>query len=315
MSYQRLALSDRYQIHALKKSGRGVREIARVLGRPASTVSRELKNNSGWKGYDPGPAHLLSTSRKKEKPTQSCLIQGKLEQYVRSKLILDWSPEQISGRLKDAKKIDLSYSSIYRFIYRDARKGGILWEHLRTQRKKRKNRKKSILASNFNVLKDVRSIDQRAKIVDRKQRIGDLERDLICGTKPGAVILTINDRVSRKIKIGWLPSKCSKGVHQKTVTLLKNKRVHTLTNDNGREFARHKQTEKRLKTKIYFSHKGCAWERGANENSNGLLRQYFPRSMDFGAITPELLKFAEQRLNNRPRKCLGYKTPNEISIL
>jgi IS30 family transposase len=312
MGYQRLALADRYQIYVLKKSGNGVREIARLLGRTASTISRELKNNSRWLGYEPGLAHRLSKQRAKEKPIQTPKIRGELEDYVRQKVGMDWSPEQISGRLKKERQAQVSYSTLYRFIYRDARKGGVLWQHLRTQRKKRKNRKKSILAANFRALKEVRSISKRPQIVEKKKRRGDLERDLICGTKPGAVILTINDRVTRSVKIGWLPTKCSRAVHQMTVRLLKNQQVRTLTNDNGTEFARHQQTERALKSKVYFSHKGCAWERGANENTNGLLRQYFPRSMQFSEITQEQIQNAERRLNSRPRKCLGYRTPYEV---
>ena len=177
----------------------------------------------------------------------------------------------------------------------------------------RKRQKSSILRENLNVFKNVRPITKRPKVVDKKIRLGDLERDLICGTQTGAVILSVNDRVSRKVKIGWTPGKASKLIHKKTIALLKNHPgVRSLTNDHGCEFAQYKRTEKILRTKIYFSTKGCAWERGANENTNGLLRQYFPRRMDFNRITQKQIRAAENRLNNRPRKCLAFQTPNEV---
>lgn len=312
MGYQRLALCDRYQIGILKKSGMSVCEIGRTLGRPTSTISRELRNNSGWMGYEARIAQSMSVEKRKCKRARARLIQGELREYVSAKLQMDWSPEQISGRLSQQKGASVSYSSIYRFVYRDARQGGELWQHLRTCRKKRKRQKSSKLRENFKSLKAVRPMSSRPPIVEKKKRIGDLERDLVCGTKQSAVILTINDRVSRRVKIGWMAKKSSRLVHQKTVKLLKGVKVLTLTNDNGSEFARHQQTEQKLKTKIYFSRPGCAWERGANENTNGLIRQYFPRSLAFESITPHQIRHAEERLNNRPRKCLGYRTPNEV---
>lgn len=312
MEYQRLALSDRYQIHALKKSGKGIREIGRIIGRSGSTISRELKANGGWMGYNPRPANHLSESRRNKKSSHKRIIDGKVEAIVRSKLTMEWSPEQISGWLLMHQKIKVSYSSIYRFVYQDAKRRGLLYTHLRTGRAKRKVHKKAILTANFSSLKDVRSIDKRPRVVEQKVRLGDYERDTMYGSKPGGALLTINDRVSRKVKLDILKTKCSVKIHRATVKLLRVKTVHTLTNDNGTEFARHKLTEKVLRTKIYFSHKGCAWERGANENTNGLLRQYFPRSMDFSSITKAQVQHAEDRLNNRPRKCLGYRTPNQV---
>jgi len=314
MSYQRLTLKERYQIAALKKSGHGIRKISRVLDRSPSSVSREIRLNGGWMGYDAVIAQSqVNTRLKEQKHGPPRKIRGKMEAYVRKKILSHWSPEQISGRSKRDRRDSISYSSIYRFVYREARAGGELWRCLRTHRKKRKHQKRSILSDNLNIYKNARSIGERPKIVEIKKRLGDLERDLICGSKAGAVILTVNDRVSRKVKVAWLKQKTSKLVHQKTVALIKKyPKVRTLTNDQGTEFAQHRLTEKSLGAKVYFAHKGCAWERGANENTNGLLRQYFPRSMNFNGITQKQIRDAENRLNTRPRKCLGYRTPNEV---
>ena len=315
MGYQRLAQDDRYQIAALKKSGMGVRKIALELKRAPSTVSRELRRNGAWMGYNGQLAHLEATARRKDAARNSgCKIHGILEVSVREKLEQHWSPEQIQGRFKRERgESPISYSSIYRFIYRDAKKGGELWRCLRTQRDKRRVQKASILRNNLNIYKNVRSISDRPQIVNEKRRLGDLERDLVVGTVPGGAILTINDRVSKVVKIGWIKRKTSQLIHEKTVSLLKGRATpKTLTNDHGAEFALYRETEKVLKTKIYFSHKGCAWERGANENTNGLLRQYFPRSTDFDLITEAQIRDAEKRLNTRPRKTLGYQTPLEV---
>ena len=316
MGYQRLTLDERYQIAASKRSGQKVREIARLLNRPASTISRELRAHSGWMGYDAQLSHSQAMAKRRVKTGRrpALRITGELEEEIRRKLLCDWSPEQVSGRLRLEQGVKVSLSTLYRWIYRDARKGGDLFTHLRTGRRKRKTQKRSILAQNFRVLRDVRPMRDRPRIVDRKKRLGDLERDLMCGTQPGgAVLLTINDRVSRFTRVAWMPRRSSQMVHEQTVRLLKeHPRVHTVTNDNGSEFARHRETEKLLKAKVYFSRKGCAWERGANENTNGLLRQYFPRRIDFNQITEAQIREAEARLNHRPRKCLGYQTPAEV---
>lgn len=219
MAYQRLALVERYQIGALKNSGLSVREIGRVIGRNASTISR-IGSNGNWMGYFPQTAHALARDRRRTNKSSSNLrIRGALETSIRAKLELDWSPEQICGRLLKKKRTALSYSTVYRFIYRDAKSGGTLWTHLRTQRKSQRRQKSSILSDNFKSLKDVRSIKERPKIVEKKRRLGDLERDLVCGTKHGAVILTINDRVSRRVKLAILPNKSAKLVHKKTVSV------------------------------------------------------------------------------------------------
>ena len=314
MGYRRLTLEDRYQIAALKKTNHSLNDIGCALGRPASTISREIRANGGWRGYDGHAAHLSSKSRRKScRRGPEPKIVGETEKLVRERLQSHWSPEQISGRLKRDGGVQISCSSIYRFIYRDAKQRGELWRCLRTQRRKRKRQKRAILARNFRKLNEVRPIRDRPRIVDQKRRIGDLERDLIWDHRLGSAILTINDRATRRVQIAWIPSKSSEIVHQKTLELLKNyPQVRTITNDHGTEFAKHRDTEKALGVRVYFSNKGCAWERGANENTNGLLRQYFPRSMDFSQIRPAQLLAAENLLNNRPRKCLGYRTPSEV---
>jgi len=155
-------------------------------------------------------------------------------------------------------------------------------------------------------------IDDRPQVVEKRRRLGDVERDTMMGTWNGPFLLTVVDRTSRYAKIAWIRRKCSTLVHQATVNLLRNEPVQTITNDNGTEFSKHRLTTKALGAQVYFSRAYRSWERGSNENLNGLLRQYFPRRMNLGNVTRAQIKHAEHQLNNRPRKCLGYRTPSEV---
>ena len=311
--YRRLTLGECYQIEVLSARGFGVREIARQLGRHASTISRELqKFRQQEQPYRAEISYQLRKLKKHQARPTLQRIQGKLERYVRSKVCLDWSPEQIAGKLcLDHRKKVLSYQTIYRFIARDKVQGGRLYKHLRILRKPW--RKACNLNYRLRACMPGRTmIDERPKEVDLRNRVGDFERDTVLGVHNGTLLLTIVDRTSRYLKIGWMRRKSSDVTHQLTVDLLKNEPVHSITNDNGSEFARYKKTSEALDTKVYFSRAYRSWERGTNENTNGLLRQYFPRKKDIGHPKPEKIKAIENQINHRPRKCLGYKTPWEV---
>ncbi len=302
MVYRRLALRDRYQIDAYFKSGIGVREISRRLSVSPSTISRELRKMSGQ--YNPEESHQLARqaalvryqTRKKVKPK----VQHKIE-YRLKKL---WSPEQIAADLKT-----VSHQTIYRFIRFEKPE---LKKYLRILRRERKDRTKENWKKAPDPLGKRTFIDQRPKIVERRKRLGDLERDTVLGKVNSTRLLTIVDRRSRLIRIALIKQKSSDLIHKETLRLLRGEKVHTITNDNSTEFARHAKTARALKAKVYFSKAYRSWERGTNENTNGLLRQYFPRRRDIGNPTQRELRRVERSLNTRPRKCLGWKTPLQV---
>lgn len=310
MRYHRLTREERYQIASLKESGHGVRRIARVLGRDASTISRELRRNS----YDQTKyfgAHAQKKARRRSRRGQESKlkIKAELKAYIEEKLRLDWSPEQIAGRLMLERKGQVSYSTIYRFIYRDAQSWGKLFKKLRSQRKKRKQRKSGRLLTRKT---EKTRINERPLIIEERGRLGDFERDTVRGKGHHPVLLTIVDRRSRRVKLGLLKRNSSMIAHKKTVSLLRRERVKSITNDNGKEFVDYFFTSQELRVPIFFCDPGKSSQRGTNENTNGLLRQYFPKKMDFSTIKEWRLREVASLLNNRPRKCLAYKTPNEL---
>jgi IS30 family transposase len=230
---------------------------------------------------------------------------------VDAKLVETWSPEQISGYLKANGEPTVSHESIYQRIYADKRAGGTLHHTLRCQkiRKKRyggRERRGSI--------PNQVSIDLRPAIVAERARFGDWEADLVIGAGQKQALVTINERTSRYSLIAHVPFKTAQAVSDSMISLLTPFAtcVHTLTTDNGKEFAQHERIADTLDADFYFAHPYASWERGANENMNGLIRQFFPKKMRFDSITEKDIAFVMHRLNHRPRKCLGFKTPHEV---
>ena len=316
--YNRLTLEERYQIQALKKSEISCRKIGEQLNRSHSTILREINNNLTNQGiYVPEHAFKNVKRRRKNIGPES-KIKGQLERYIRDQLENhQWSPEQIAGRLKREKKRKketmISYEAIYQYIFKDYKGGGDLYKQLRRKRKKRRTSKATRNLKKIGYRRGVRSIEERPGIVDKRSRLADYERDTIKGKNGiGPGLLTIVDRKSRITKVAKVKRVGDKWVTQATLKLLKNSRVRTITNDNGMEFTSIKIIEKRLKTKVYFNHPNASYERGTNENMNGLIRQYFPKGTDFNLVSHKEVKRVENLLNNRPRKCLGYRTPFEV---
>lgn len=303
--YHRLTLEDRYQIYAGKNSGLSIREIARVLDRSASTVSRELKRNRDGNGcYVAIRAHRKAAKKRAMigPPKKIHICKDKVDELLK----LQWSPEQISGRLA-LDGIKISYESVYRYVYNEGKQ---LHVHLRRKRRCRRTRQSLGRLKNCGVRVNQTWIDERPKIVEQRERLGDFERDTVLG-KNGR-LLTIVDRVSRLTKIAKVERHNGYYTHLATLKLLRDEIVHTITNDSGPEFGLHDQTAKELNTKIYFNRPYSAWQRGTNENTNGLIRQYYPKGTDFSKITEEEVSKVESLLNNRPRKKLGFKTPLEV---
>jgi IS30 family transposase len=321
--YCRLARHERYQIEVLLRRGDGIRGIARALNRSPSTISREIRRNGDRlvaAQYWASPAHAQTLVRRRcFKPTLRRIDSGSeelLRSRVREMLESDFSPEQTAGRLRREQRNQVSYSTIYRFIYRDVLAGGDLWKRLRRPRRKRMRMQLLKNRPNQGKIMDRMFIDQRPAVINSRRRTGDYERDTIRGHRPEPAILTIVDRKSKLTRLAWLPKKTAKEAHEETVAILGRERLCcSITNDNGKEFSWHEKTSAELRVPIYFTHPYHSWERGTNENTNGLLRQYFPpKGSDFTRITAAQIQAAELRLNHRPRKCLGYQTPLEVHL-
>ena len=305
--YRRLTLGERYQIAGFLNSRISIREIARILRKAPSSISREIRRNCSEKVYLPDKAEWKFKERRRHAGPRPKLS-GELLEYVREKLFLEWSPEQIKGRLLFEQEKKISHETIYQFIYKN-RKRETLWHHLRRRRPERRPHSRSKKTFSIGVRVSRKWINERPREVELRNRLGDIERDTIEGKRSSSLLLTSVDRLSRLTKIRWIERKNAVLIHEATLDMLRDQKLKTITNDNGAEFGMHELTEKYLKTPIYFSLPYSSWQRGTVENMNGLLRQYFPKGKE---ITPHRVSEAEDRLNNRPRKCLGYKTPNEV---
>ena len=235
-------------------------------------------------------------------------VTSSIEHYLRQ----DFSPEQISGFLIRKHRIRISHESIYQYVLNDKLNGGDLYRHLRHAHKKRKKRYGA--HDRRGRIKDRISIDERPAIVESKERVGDWEIDTIIGKNHKGVLLSLVERKSKFTLIGKLPKKQADLVAEATIELLNpyKEKVFTITCDNGQEFAHHKVIKEQLHTELYFAHPYHAWERGLSENTNGLIRQYFPKGTSFETIKEKHVQMAMNRLNNRPRKTLGFKTPIEV---
>jgi len=306
MSYTQLTQDQRYQIYALKQVAQDNKRIAEILGVHASTVSRELKRNRGKKGYRSKQANQKAQERKHGAKKR---IVSETWEYVEQKIQREWSPEQVSGRLRSCHEIQISHEWIYQYILADKEAGGSLYKHLRCQKK---NRKRYGSYERRGSLPNRRSIEERPAIVEERSRIGDWESDTIIGQGHQQAIVTIVDRKSRLLLMQKVEKRTAEKVGEATITMLSTKACKTLTSDNGKEFADHELVAIALKIDFFFAHPFSAWERGTNENTNGLIRQYFPKHTAFNTITKDHVTTVMDKLNNRPRKCLGFRTPHEV---
>lgn len=302
MNYIQITREERYQISALQKAGLKQSEIANILSRSPSTISRELSRNRGMRGYRPKQAHSKAVERRAVNARQ---IDDATWQFAQEKLLLQWSPEQISGH------VYISPETVYQRVYADKRAGGLLWKNLRCQKQRRKRYGKM---DRRGIIPNRLSIEERPVIVEERKRIGDWEADTVIGKNHKQALVTIVERKTGFTLIRKVKRKTAHAVSKAMVTLLKPylNWVHTITSDNGREFAGHEEIAEQLKADFYFAHPYSSWERGTNENTNGLIRQYFPKNRDFTTITQQEINTVMKRLNNRPRKRLGYLTPNQV---
>jgi IS30 family transposase len=308
MSYTQLTREQRYQIKVLLQTEHNRTEIAEAIGVSKSTISRELVRNRGQRGYRPGQADELAKERCRKKGKQHISEQTWL--LVEDKLRLDWSPEQISGWLIKNGKNTVSHEHIYQHVYAEQQAGGELYKHLRCQKKRRKRYGKY---DHRGIIPDRKSIDERPAIVELRERMGDWEGDLIVGKDHQGVVLTLIERKSRFTLISRVASKHADLVAQAIIECLGwVKAIKSITIDNGKEFALHQLIAKVLSTEVYFAHPYSSWERGTNENTNGLIRQYFPKNRNLTTVTSQEELMVMDRLNLRPRKSLDFMTPFEV---
>lgn len=311
--YRRIRYEDRCQIHALLKAGKTQAEIGGALGFSQGALSRELARNTGRRGYRFKQAERKAQSRQDKVRGRPRKLTARLRRDIARKLRGErWSPEQIGFWLGDERGVRISHESIYRMIWADKHAGGDLWRFLR-RRGKKYNRRGAQLAGR-GVIPGRIDISERPAVVGRKSRLGDWEGDTIVGARHKGALLTHVERKSLLTTISMLKRPTATAAHAATVRRLASLRrdVHTITYDNGKEFAAHRKTARTLKADVFFATPYHAWERGVNENTNGLIRDFFPKGTDFTTIHPATVAKVERLLNRRPRKSLGFKTPNEV---
>jgi IS30 family transposase len=316
MSHIQFTRDSRVELAILLNARKNQTECARILGMHRVSVCSEIKNNKGDDGiYRGSHAHKKALGRRKKvkEKFKKLNVDKKLRAYVIRKIKLFWSPEQIAGRLKRINnKTVICHETIYNFIYEERKD---LVYCLRHQKSKYRRKRGTHARNAFNVSLKVRRIQERPEVVDMRTRIGDWENDTVIGKEKKQRILT---SVERKSGFG-LASKLSvvtaEIVHDKEIELFKNiprNKRHTMTRDNGVEFGDYDRAlELKTNIKVYRATPYHSWERGSNENWNGLLRQYFPKGMYFDIITQVQITKAVRALNNRPRKRHNYSTPRE----
>ena len=307
MKYKQLTPDQRYQIYESKHSGWTQTAIALELGVHKSTICRELKRNESLRGYRPNKAQELAQGRRHGKVKTR--ISDATWDAIEAALRQQWSPQQISGRLAREGKPAASHEWIYQHIYRDKQEGGTLHENLRCRRKRNK---RDGTNSNRGVLGNQIRIDERPAIVEEKSRLGDWEVDSVIGKGHQQSIVTMVERKTKLLRMMKIDHKTGSLTRDAICTQLQHLVVQTITSDNGKEFSEHAEIAKKLKAAFYFCHPYSSWERGVNENTNGLIRQYFPKQTEFAKITEMDIQAAQEKLNHRPRKTLGYLTPSEV---
>ena len=308
-----LTMAQRYTISVLLKENYPQILIAERIGKDRSVVSRELKRNRDLRSneYKPDLAQRKYEQRIDSKPKRINFTES-IRLYVESKLRQEYSPEQIVGvsHLENIKCV--SVERIYQYIWADKKNGGDLYIHLRN--KGRKYRKRGAFKDKRGVIVDRVDIDQRPKIVEERSRFGDIELVTIVGKDHIGGLVSINDRMTGMIKISKITAKDALQVEQKTIEMLTQWKplLHTLTSDNGKEFANHSAIKNALEVDFFFAKPHHPWERGSNENGNRLIRQYFPKGTDFTTISDQQVANVETILNNRPRKRHDFLSPLQV---
>ena len=312
-TYKHLSQEQRYHIYALRKAGFSQKEIAQEIQVSPSTICREIRRNQGLKGYRPQQAHRYACIRRSHAARLNVYeVPETTKQKALELIRLDWSPEQISQYLKKSGQ-RVSHETIYQWLIEDRLKGGNLYTHLR--RRQRKYNRRHGRDSGRGFIKDRVPIEQRSSKANNRLEYGHWEADTVLGNKTkGAVLVTLVERKSRFLLTAKAPSKSAKDVTQAILKATEPYKAifRSITFDNGKEFAWHKSIGLQLNCKTYFATAYHSWERGTNENTNGLLRQYFPKGKSLNDVTDEDVKRAQDRINHRPKRVLGYNAPEDV---
>lgn len=313
MAYRHVTGEERRHIYEWRQEGCTIRTIARLLRRAASSISREMRRNTGQRGYRPTQAHEMAVARARRSSFRT--FTEEMRRDVEKRIRMGETPEMIQGRVRLEGRPMVCKERIYQHVYADAKRGGDLWKYLPMAKRKRHRRCPREDGRGRGQIPDQRRIDTRPAIVESRERVGDWEGDLVMGSPGTGNLVTLVERKARFSLIGRVQSKDAEEVSAMVTALfdsIPKKARETITFDNGKEFAFHKQMAEATAMDVYFAHSYHSWERGTNENTNGLIRRLHPKRSSFATIgTPELARI-DRYLNDRPKKCLGWCTPREV---
>jgi transposase, IS30 family len=312
MAYKRMSAEERRLIYQWRREGRGVREISKLLGRCASSISREVERNTGKRGYRPKQAHKKAQWRARRREARR--FTDEVREDAERRLREGWTPEMICGRAKLEGRPSVCKETIYKYIYLDSKKGGDLWKQLPRAHRKRRRRCPKVDGRGRGRIPNQKMIDLRPPEVDLRQTVGHWEGDLINGSQGTGHLVTLVERKTRFTLTDRVFSKETEEVVESITDLfnpLPEVLKGTVTLDNGKEFARHEVLERDTGVAVYFARPYHSWERGTNENTNGLIRRLHPKRSSFLRIDDREIRRIDQFLNDRPRKCLGWRTPRE----
>lgn len=311
--YHHLTRDQRCQLYVLNSSGKSTNNMAEILGVHQSTIYRELSHNKGRKGYAYQQAHKNALEGKKTSAGNRLKMTVESITLIEDKLRLQWSPEQISGWMKlHYGDKAVSHETIYRHVWKDKRQGGYLYKELRHHGKKYNKRGRG--KAGRGCIPGRIDIGERPAIVGEKSRLGDWEVDTIIGKEHKGAVVSMVERHSKLTLLAQVSRKTAREVAKALTSKLGEVAdcVLTITADNGKEFANHKGVTAKLGATVYFARPYCSWERGLNEHTNGLVRQYLPKCQRLDEVTQEVVEEIEKLLNNRPRKVLHFRTPIEV---
>lgn len=312
MTYHQLTSGERYMLSALRRQGCYPAAIARQLGRHRSTIGRELRRNrSRWGPWYRPAVAIEHTSGRRSRSRRNRRFHLRDLRVVESLVRRQWSPEQVAGYLRRTGRLSISHETIYRHIWTDWRQGGTLYRHLRGARKQRRKRYRSY--DSRGRLAGKRHISTRPRTVEHRRQLGHWEVDTLVGVGAKDCVATLVERKTGFTMLGQLADRTSRGMSRRLQTLVRRapQQFKTFTADNGTEFHDYKLVEQHTDVTFYFATPYHSWERGSNENLNGLLRQYLPKRTSFAGLTQQHCDAIARRLNTRPRKRLGYRTPEE----
>ena len=312
MTYCQLTSAERYMLAALRRQGLNPSEIARALGRHRSTVCREVRRNSTRADgrYRAFTAQERTNGRRSRSRRNLRFSAGDFA-AVEELLCRQWSPEQVSGHLARLGLLCISHETIYRHVWRDKRAGGLLYTHLRGARKQRRKRYGSY--DSRGKLAGKRPISERPASVETRVQLGHWEIDTVMGTGSKDCIVSLVERKTGLLLIGKLADRTTTSLNRRVIEIIKKHKgaFETITSDNGMEFHHYQCIEARTQALFYFARPYHSWERGSNENANGLIRQYLPKGTSMAGLTQQQCNSIARKLNTRPRKRHGFRTPLE----